>query len=252
MLKGEHIRITPMTEQDEAAYSQLLLGELHDRFEKTLGLKPPARLTSTLNHTSGDETHAIRLLDDEHFIGWITLQKNEENKPDIGISLIVEQQNKGFGPEAVMLFANRLHDVYGLKEVFVRISDKNVQSQRAFAKVGAVFDRALPDGRFTALTKVYEDTSDSFQLPEGVALPMLYHYHIPLPIEGYYKIPDSAEVSSTNRSKWTQRDEMAMIMGSAALDELLKLEKEIEQIGSSDIEKLKEHLHSRMNELKKE
>lgn len=232
-------------------YSRLLFGKAYDRFERTLGLMP-ANLTSTLNHTSSDEMHAIRPLDDEQFFGWITLQKNEEGLPDIGISLIEEQRNKGFGPEAVMLFANRLHDVYGLKEVSVRLSDKNLQSQRAFAKVGAVFDKSLPDERFAALIKVYEDTNGSFHLPDGTDMPMLYHYHIPLPIDGYRRTQESIGESSTFQSDWTQEDEMTMIRRSVALDELNQLEKIIKQMGSVDVEKIIEYIQSKLNELENE
>ena len=59
--------------------------------------------------------------------------------------MIPEEQNKGYGPETVMLFANRLFEDYGLGQVYARISEKNLQSQRAIAKLHAVFDKAIPD-----------------------------------------------------------------------------------------------------------
>lgn len=57
-------------------------------------------------------------------------------------------QNQGYGPEAVMLLANHLCDSYGLKSVSVRIAEENMQSRRAFEKVGAVLDNMIPDDRF--------------------------------------------------------------------------------------------------------
>ena len=56
-------------------------------------------------------------------------------------------QNRGIGPEAVILFANRLNSDYGLDRVYVRISALNLQCQKAFLKVGAVLDKAEPDYR---------------------------------------------------------------------------------------------------------
>ena len=70
---------------------------------QNLNGQSPTGMEKILSH-KGDETHAIRLTDQEDFIGWITLQKNIDGQPDVGISLIADQQNKGYGPEAVMLF----------------------------------------------------------------------------------------------------------------------------------------------------
>ncbi len=250
VLTGEHIRITPLTERDEEPYSRLLLGDMYDRLKRTMGDVMPSNLTGVLNRTSGDEMHAIRLLNDERFIGWITLQKNDEDQPEVGISLIEEQQNKGYGPEAVMLFANRLHDVYGLRTIFVLILKENVQSQRAFAKVGAVFDRALPDKHFAALKKAYNDTPGSSCPPEGMDVPMVYHYHIPLPIDR--PMQGSTEDSGEGHSIGTQKDGMERIATKAALDELTRLEKKMEQLGDADIEKITEYIQSRMDAIKKE
>lgn len=78
---------------------------------------------SSLDKT--DETHAIRLIHDERFIGWITFFENNDGEPELGMSLIEECRNKGYGPEAAMLFVNYLHHAYGLRQVSVRIEDKN-------------------------------------------------------------------------------------------------------------------------------
>ena len=177
-LEGPNIRITPMYEEDGEAYGRLLFGNAYNSFAQQLGEdRLPTGLKDILAHTSPDETHAIRLKEDDRLIGWITLQKNKNNDPDIGISLSEEQQNKGYGPEAVMLLCNRLHEEYGLKQIYVRISKKNMQSRNAFAKVGAVPDEEILNEQFARLL----EENPKHQISEGF-IPITCCYHIPLPI----------------------------------------------------------------------
>jgi len=172
ILTGERIRITPMRMEDEPAYGRLLLGDLYD---KTVGMLGTATtgIEEILNHTESAETHAIRLINDDSFIGWITLQKDPEGKPDIGISLVQEHQNQGIGPEAIALFVNRLNSTYRMDRVYVRITEHNIQSQKAFAKLGAVLDKREPDYRMKKIAD---------KLPGEQPIHELFSYHIDLPI----------------------------------------------------------------------
>ena len=100
-----------------------------------------------------------------------------EGRPDIGISLISDYQNKGIGPEAVSLFANRLYSDYGIQTVYVRISEENLQSQRAFAKLGAILDKTEPNHIMTSLAKnLLANNPDKWNWPN------FKFYHIKLPI----------------------------------------------------------------------
>ncbi len=130
-----------------------------------------------IDHTGQDETHALRLVGDDALIGWITLQKDMEGRPDIGISLVKEHQNHGIGPEAVTLFANRLHSVYGLDRVHVRISALNPQCQKAFLKIGAVLDKAEPDYRLKKILDAFPEDARPNDPP-----PDMLFFHINLPI----------------------------------------------------------------------
>ncbi len=152
-LTGEHIRINAMTEKDSETYGRLLLGnQLYDAYQEHCGKgELPTGFREVLDHTAEDEMHAIRFLSDDKLIGWITLQKNCDGEPDIGISLAESARNKGYGPEAVQLLGNYLHNAYGLRQLTARISAKNLQSQNAFAKIGAVLDRETPFERFARL-----------------------------------------------------------------------------------------------------
>lgn len=92
----------------------------------------------------------------------------------------------------------------------------------------------------------------SLHLPDGTEMPMLYHYHIPLPIDGYRRTQESIGESSTFQSDWIQEDEMTMMRRSVALDELIQLEKIIRQMGSVDVKKIIEYIQSKLNELENE
>ena len=176
VLLGEHIRITPMQSDDEEPYARLMFGDMYERYEQICGEIPPSGIKKILSHEAEDETHALRLLSDERFIGWITLQKDHEGRPDIGISIIPECQNRGLGPEAIVLFANHLYDDWGIEKVYAHISEYNQQSQKAFIKVGAVFDKAEPN---------YQMKEIAERLPDGelkkVSVSNILYYHIDLP-----------------------------------------------------------------------
>ena len=174
VLYGLHIRITPMLGSDAESYARLMFGDMYDSFTQRLGKPPATGLPKILSHEANDETHAIRLTDDPAFIGWITLQRDEDDRPDIGISMIETQRNKGYGPEAIKLFTNHLWHEYGLSMVYFRVHETNVQSQRAMKKVGAILDKTLPDPREVALLE---------RMPvELRTIPMnLLYYHLDLP-----------------------------------------------------------------------
>ena len=174
-LEGEHIRIAPLTEADREPYGRLVLGELYSVIRE-LGQEPATGMNEALNRTAKEEIHAIRPLTGEAFIGWIALQRNEEGLPDIGISLVPEEQNRGFGPEAVQLYGNYLFREYGLQRLSVRISAGNKQSQNAFGKVGAVFEKEIIDPRYASLH------AEGPELPDYGDMMKLRYYHIPLPI----------------------------------------------------------------------
>lgn len=148
-----------------------------DRFFRLIGKCPDTGIDDILSHKEKMETHALRLIDSDTFIGWITLQRDHEQRPDIGISITADYQNEGYGPEAVTLFVNRLWEVYGLKRIYVRIFQSNLQSQRAFSKLGAILDSVAP----------YRDMEELFrQFPDDacVEAPLVHFYHMDLPITG--------------------------------------------------------------------
>ena len=245
-LAGEHVLINSLTEKDSEAYGRLLLGKLYDTLQEITKEAPvPTGFKSILDHTSNDETHAIRLLPDKNLIGWITLQKNKEGDPDIGISIEKKQQNKGYGPEAIQLFCNYLNETYGLQQVKVHISAKNIQSQNAFAKVGAVLDQEIPDERYTRLLAEHPD----HKMADGFMMKVRC-YHIPLPIGKI--LPSSHPDEETMRkAQEAYEEEETQLIKEVELTELESLQKKIDSKETSSLEDLRSYLKSRIAELER-
>ena len=139
-LIGSHIRITPMTPDDAEPYARLIFGGSYDFYITKFGKPPETDLLRVLEHKANQELHAIRPIDSDRFLGWICLQ-HDEDRPDIGIHLIPEAQNKGYGPEAIMLYAAYVHSFYSLSRLYIHTTEKNKHCQRMIDKIGGVFDR---------------------------------------------------------------------------------------------------------------
>lgn len=176
-LTGSRIRITPMTAADAEPYARLMFGKYYGAFNAYIDPATVSGLKSILDHSSKEEVHAIRPLESDTFIGWITLQHDGE-KPDIGISLIQEAQNKGLEPEAIRLLANWIYNAYGLKQIYIRTHDANIQAQKAFRKLGVVLDKTDDDPDLSRMMK--EIVAHGGKERD---IPSVLHYHLDLPIE---------------------------------------------------------------------
>lgn len=176
-LTGSRFRITPMTAADAEPYTRLVFGGYYDAFTEYIDPTTSSGIKSILDHSSKEEVHAIRPLDSDTFIGWITLQHDGE-KPDIGISLVPEEQNKGLGPEAIKLLANWIYSAYGLKQIYIRTHDANIQAQMAFLKLGVVLDKTDDDPDMSRMMK--EIVANGGKERD---IPAVLHYHLNLPIE---------------------------------------------------------------------
>lgn len=245
IIVGKRIRITPLQETDKENYERLLFGSLYDEYQKSSCHAMSSGFMNILEHTAEDETHAIRFLTDDKFIGWIALQHNNEGQPDIGISLIPEVQNKGYGPEAVMLFANNLYQKYALKQISVRIEGNNKQSQNAFAKVGAAFDKEVIDHQYSLLSSKNISDDDGTEPQYFIRC-----YHIPLPIKC---ISDTCSISPNYeeiaRDQAAYEEEKKRRREKAKFDELENITKMLESC--STVEELKEKLQERIATLSK-
>ena len=225
-LAGTRIRITQIKEEDAEPFGRLMIGRFYDDLPES-GRASATGLRSILNRTAEDEIHAIRPLLSNQFIGWITLQKNPEGQPDIGVSLIPDYQNKGYGPEAIQLFGNYLYETYRLRKISGRISSKNYQSQNAVAKLGAVFVREVTDHRYESLL----ESSPHFT-PTNVEGMKVRCYDIPLPISKILshsgEKPDDDAKRQAQAAYEKQEKELIKEAERAAINALLE---EIENLG---------------------
>ena len=242
-LTGQHISITPLTEKDDEAYGRVLMGDLYDSFLE-LGQKPSTGLKTILDRTAKDETHAIRPLGSDLFWGWISLQKNSEGAPDVGISLVADQQNKGYGPEAVQLFGNYLHGKYGLEQLSVRTSAKNIQCQNAFSKVGAVFDKEVVDQRYASLMESHPDLASYGEMIKT------RYYHVPLPILEIQ--PESGirmDEEARKKAQAAYIEEERQLMKKYQLAELEDIRKKIDGMGDAPLTEVKDMIKQHIEEL---
>ena len=165
LITTPRLTITDLRPEDEVPHTRLMLGDdFYDRFLRETGKAP------NLSLTADEEMYAIRINDS--YIGWVILQKDEQGRPDVGIKLMREYQGRGYGPEALMAFCNWIYEKYGVGCLYARIEESNVQSQKAFSKIGAVLDEWKPDYSFL---KVARELAGE--------IPELLYYHIDLPIK---------------------------------------------------------------------
>ena len=81
-------------------------------------------------------THVIFLRDGDQFCGRVNMQKTDEEIPELGIDLLGEYQNQGYGPEAIAAFANWYGKSRHISEIKVLITAVNTHSAHVFQKLG--------------------------------------------------------------------------------------------------------------------
>lgn len=76
--------------------------------------------------------------------GRVNMQKTDEKIPELGIDLLGEYQNQGYGPEAIAAFANWYGKSRHISEIKVRITAVNTRSAHVFQKLGAKYIQENP------------------------------------------------------------------------------------------------------------
>ncbi len=84
-------------------------------------------------------TGLIFLRNGDVFCGRVNMQNIGQEVPEVGIDILRNYQNAGYGMEAVTGFVNWYWRVYHISEVKVRISSKNARSIHLFEKIGSRF-----------------------------------------------------------------------------------------------------------------
>lgn len=86
----------------------------------------------------------IFLKETDNLCGQVCMQHTDANTPEIGIDILPEYQNHGYGPEAILTFAGWYSKIYGIQQIKVCIAEGNNHSRHVFKKLGAEYIGALP------------------------------------------------------------------------------------------------------------
>ena len=89
-------------------------------------------------------TGIIFLRDRNRFCGRVNMQKIDEEVPELGIDILREYQNQGYGPEAIAAFANWYGENRHISKIKVRVSAANAHSAHVFQKLGAQYKQEDP------------------------------------------------------------------------------------------------------------
>lgn len=126
-------------------------------------------------------SYMIFLRDGDRFCGRVNMQKTDEKIPELGIDLLGEYQNQGYGPEAIAAFANWYGKSRHISKIKVRITAANARSAHVFQKLGAEYIQENPS--FLTATKSLAEA-----LPEKREAIMRHlsvrEYLLKLPITG--------------------------------------------------------------------
>ena len=144
MFESKRLMIRPYDKKDFEDFLQL---QFEDPVMQSFGKDVIRSSTHKVLEKSLCERFSIVEKITDQYCGNIEFHQDvTEEYPEIGITLLVEKQNKGIGTEAVKLFCNGVCSERGIDVILVRIEQENVRSKHLFEKLGAkcVGNRILP------------------------------------------------------------------------------------------------------------
>lgn len=109
-IETKRLYLRPMTDDDFELMSRIWIERCPTLFEMfDDGEELQEKFLRDMWETTQDPTiltHVIFLQDGNRFCGRVNMQKTDEKIPELGIDLLGEYQNQGYGPEAIAAFAN--------------------------------------------------------------------------------------------------------------------------------------------------
>lgn len=137
-IETDRLYIHPMTESDFDLMSSIWIEQYSSLFDGRKEVQE--KLLRDLWETTQDPTvltSLIFLRDDGRFCGRVNMQKIDEEVPELGIDLLKECQNQGYGSEAIAAFANWYGENRHISKIKIRIAAANARSTHVFQKLGA-------------------------------------------------------------------------------------------------------------------
>lgn len=144
-IETKRLYLRPMTDDDFDLMSRIWLERSPTLFDgdKEFQEKVLRELWES-NQGPNTLTDLVFLQDDDHFCGRVNMQKTDEEIPELGIDLLGEYQNHGYGPEAIAAFANWYGKSRHISEIKVLITAANARSAHVFQKLGAEYIQENP------------------------------------------------------------------------------------------------------------
>ena len=102
----------------------------------------------------------IFLSDTKEFVGKVCVQFTDRKIPEVGIDILENHRNKGYGPEAVVGFLSWFSKEYNINKFKVKIFKDNKHSIHVFEKLGAEFVKSAPGFNKELINKISEKLPD--------------------------------------------------------------------------------------------
>lgn len=142
-IETDRLHIRQLTEEDRDLMSLIWIGRCPTLFDLFDGYKElQEKFLRDMWETTQDPTlltGVIFLKDGGQFCGRVNMQKIDEEIPELGIDLLKEYQNQGYGPETIAAFANWYGEKRHISGIKVRIAVGNAHSIHVFEKLGAEY-----------------------------------------------------------------------------------------------------------------
>lgn len=151
-IETKRLYIRQMTENDFDLMSLIWMEQYPPLFDGSKEVQE--KLLRNLWETTQDPTVLTCLIffrDSNQFCGRVNMQKIDKEVLELGIDLLKEYQNQGYGPEVIVAFANWYGENRHISEIKVCITAANARSTHVFQKLGAKYMQEDPS--FFALAK---------------------------------------------------------------------------------------------------
>lgn len=143
MIQTRRLTLRPMVREDTGIYCEICRQVDTPGVASLLQDPAAAEAVKEILWNELDRENRLNMLilrkDTDTVCGQICMQETDREAPEIGIDIVPEWQDIGYGPEAVRAFAKWYAQTYGTGTFTVCIAKDNTHSRHVFEKLGAVY-----------------------------------------------------------------------------------------------------------------
>lgn len=142
-IETDRLYIRQLTEEDRGLMARIWAERcpsMFDSFSEENGIRE--KFLQEMWKTTQEPnllTGIIFLRNGGQFCGRVNIQKTDQEVPEVGIDIVKDLQNQGYGPEAVAGFANWYGESRRVSKIKALIAAGNAHSTHVFEKMGAVY-----------------------------------------------------------------------------------------------------------------